>query len=42
MMSAIKKSLVVVKAAMYCFANALIIAMARVNGDPKYPLYRDG
>jgi len=41
-MSAIKKSIVFVKAAMYCMAHALIIAMARINGDPKYPLYRDG
>ena len=41
-MSAIKKSIVFVKAAMYCMAYALIIAMASVNGDPKYPTYRDG
>ena len=27
---------------MYCLAHVLIIAMARVNGDPKYPSYRDG
>jgi len=41
-MSAIKKSIVVVKAKLLCLAHALIIAMARVNGDPKYALYRDG
>jgi len=39
-MSAIKKSMV--KTAFLCLAHALIIAMARVNGDPKYTLYRDG
>ena len=27
---------------MYCLAYALIIAMVRVNGGPKYPSYRDG
>ena len=27
---------------MYCLADALITAMARVNGDPKYPSFRDG
>jgi len=41
-MSAIKKSIVTVKAAMYSLAYALIIAMARVKGDPKYKSYRDG
>jgi hypothetical protein len=41
-MSAIKKSIVTVKAAINCLAHALIIAIARVNGDPKYPYYRDG
>jgi len=41
-MSAIKKSIVTVKAAINCLAYALIIAMARVNGDPKYQSYRDG
>jgi len=40
-MSAIKKSIVVVKATFLCLAHALI-AMARVNGDPKYKLYRKG
>ena len=33
--SAIKKRVVVVKAAFLCLAHALIIAMAQVNGDPK-------
>jgi len=41
-MSAIKKSIVTVKAALNCLAYALIIAMARVNGDPKYQSYRHG
>jgi len=40
--SAIKKSNVVVKAKFLCLAHALIIAMARVNGDPKYKSYRNG
>jgi hypothetical protein len=39
-LSAIKRSIVVVKAAFLCLAHALIIAMALVNGDPKYALYR--
>ena len=41
-MSAIKKSIVFVKAAFYCLAHALFLAMARVNGDPKYNSYRIG
>ena len=41
-MRAIKKSVVVVKKAFLCLANALIMAMARVNGDPKCALNRDG
>ena len=41
-MSAIKRSIVVVKAAVNCLAYALIIAMARLNGDPKYQSYRHG
>ena len=32
-LSAIKKSIMVVKAAFLCLAHALKIAMARVNGD---------
>ena len=36
MTSAIKKSIVVVKAAFLCLAHALIIAMARGNGDQRY------
>ena len=38
----VKKSIVVVKTAFLCLAHALIIAMARVNGDPKYQLHRRG
>jgi hypothetical protein len=34
-LSAIKKSIVAVKAAFLCLAHAIIIAMARVNNDPK-------
>ena len=34
-LSAIKKSIVVVKAAFSCLAHALSIAMAKVNSDPK-------
>jgi hypothetical protein len=41
-LSVIKKNIVVVKAAFLCLAHALIIAMAQVNGDPKYATYRDG
>jgi hypothetical protein len=41
-LSAIKRSIVVVKAAFLCLVHALIIAMAGVNNDPKYALYRDG
>jgi hypothetical protein len=41
-LSAIKKSIVTVKAAVLCLAHALIIAIARVNNDPKYASYRDG
>jgi len=40
--SAIKGRIVVVKADFLCLAHALIIAMARVNGDPKYKSYRNG
>ena len=39
-MSAIKRS--IVQTAFLCLAQALIIAMARVNGDSKYKSYRDG
>ena len=39
-LSAIKRS-IVVKAAILCLAHA-IIAMARVNKDPKYKSYRNG
>jgi len=41
-MSAIKRSIAVVKAALLCLAHALIIAMARVNSDPTYKSYRKG
>jgi len=41
-MNAIKKSIVRVKTALKSMAYAIIIAMARVNGDPKYQLYRHG
>jgi hypothetical protein len=41
-LSAIKKSIVVVKAAFLCLAYAVIIDMARVNNDPKYVSYRHG
>ena len=41
-MRAIKNSIVTVKSALNCLAYALIIAMASVNGDPKYQSYRDG
>ena len=40
-MSAIKKG-IVVKTEVLCYGHALIIAMNRVNGDPKYALYRQG
>jgi hypothetical protein len=35
-LSAVKKSIVVVKTAVLCLAHALVIAIARVNNDPKY------
>jgi len=41
-MSAIEWNIVSVKAALNCLAYALIIAMACVNGDPKYQFYRNG
>jgi hypothetical protein len=41
-LSTIKRSTVVVKAAFLCLAHALIIAMPRINGDPKCNSYRDG
>ena len=37
-LSAIKRSIVL--AAFLCLVHALVIAMARVNSDPKYELYR--
>jgi len=41
-LSAIKMSIVKVKAGSLCLAHALIIAMARVNGDPKYKSHTSG
>jgi len=41
-LSAIKRSIVVVKAALVCMAHALVIAIANVNSDPKYKSYRLG
>jgi hypothetical protein len=41
-LSAIKKIFVVLKAAFLCMAQKLIIAMDRVNGDPKNKSYRNG
>ena len=41
LLSVIKKSIVTVKPAVNCLTNALIIPMARVNGDPMYKSYRD-
>ena len=41
-LSSIKRSIVAVKAAFLCLAHALIIAIAHVNGDPKYSSYRQG
>ena len=35
------KSIVVFKTAFLCLAHALITAMAKVNGDPKFKSYRD-
>jgi len=42
LLSAIKKSIVTVKAAFLCLAHALIIAMAKVNGDSNFKLYSNG
>ena len=39
-LSAIKRSIVVVKAAFLCLAHALVNAMAKVNSDQKYDFYR--
>ena len=41
-LSAIKTSIVTVKAVFLCLAHALIIAMAKVNGDSKFKSYRNG
>jgi hypothetical protein len=37
-----KTSIVRVKSEVNCLAHALVIAMAKLNGDPNYPSYRDG
>ena len=37
-LSAIKRSIVTVKSVINCLVYALVIAMARINGDPKYQL----
>jgi hypothetical protein len=41
-LSAIKRSTVVLNAAIMCLAHALISAMARVNNYPKYKPCRNG
>ena len=41
-LSAIKTSIVTVKAAFLCLAHALIIAMTKVNGDSKFKSYSNG
>jgi hypothetical protein len=42
LLSAIKKSILTVKAAFLCLAHALIIAMAKVNDDSNFKLYSNG
>ena len=41
-LSSIKRSIVAVNAAFLCLAHVLIIAVAQINGDPKYASYRRG
>ena len=41
-LSDFKKSIVAVKAAFLLFGSRSNYAMAQVNGDPKYTLYRQG
>jgi len=41
-LSATKRSIFKMKAAVLCFAHAFIINLAKLNGDTKYKLYRDG
>ena len=41
-LSAIKRSIIVVQGTILCLAHALIIPMSRVNGDPKYKSFRNG
>ena len=40
-LSAVKKSIVVVKTAFLCLAHGLIVAMTRVKVDPKYKSYKN-
>ena len=42
LMARVKKSIVQVKAESNCLAHALIIAKAKVDGDPNYNSYRRG
>jgi hypothetical protein len=41
-LSAVKRSIITVKAFLLCLAHALIIAMVQVIRDPKYKSYRNG
>ena len=41
-MSAFKKRIITVKAALNCLGYVILVALARVNGDPTYQSYRDG
>ena len=41
-LSSIKRSIFAVKAAFLCLAHAIIIAIAHVNGNPKFASYRQG
>jgi hypothetical protein len=41
-LSAIKNCIGVVKAIFQCLAHALVTAMVRIDGDPKYASYRTG
>jgi hypothetical protein len=40
-LSVMKRSIVKVKAGFLCFDHALIIAISRINRDPKYKSYRN-
>jgi hypothetical protein len=41
-MAHLKRSIVEVRAEENCLANALILAIARLNSDPNYTSYRKG